>query len=80
MFAKPVVPQIELAGEMTTQQRIELILDLTRRLGLLNDLLRTARVRREATDAEAVLTQMNRAEFDEIVIGSASKVAPSWLM
>jgi hypothetical protein len=80
MFAKPVVPQIELAREITPQQRIELIIDLTRRLGLLNDLLRTARMRREATDLEAVLTQMNRAEFEDIVIGPTWRVAPFWLM
>jgi hypothetical protein len=33
---------------MTTDERIELVLDLTRRLDLLNDLLKNARVRRSA--------------------------------
>jgi hypothetical protein len=80
MSVEPILPEIELAGERTAQQRIEMILDLTRRLELLEDLLRTARARREATDAEAVLIEMNQAEFEEIVIGSALRVTPSWVM
>ena len=80
MSTKPLRFGIELTGEITTQQRIELILDLTRRLGLLNDLLRTARARREAIDAEAVLYPMEQAEFEEIVLRTAANVAPFWVM
>jgi hypothetical protein len=80
MSAKPVLPGIDSTSDRTSQQRIELILDLTRRLGLLDDLLRTARARREATDAEAVLSPMNQTEFEDIFIGYVSKVTPSWMM
>jgi len=41
--------------ELTIGQRVDLVLDLTRRIELLDDLLDIARQRRGATDAEADL-------------------------
>jgi hypothetical protein len=49
MTAKPVVPEI--SPDLTIEQRIELRLDLMRRVKLLDDLLRTAQAKRCATDS-----------------------------
>jgi len=49
---------------LTHDERIELILDLTRRIELLDDLMERARERRMATDAGACLTEAARAELD----------------
>ncbi len=42
-------------SELTIEQRVELVLDFTRRIALLDDLLVTARQRRAPTDAETGL-------------------------
>jgi hypothetical protein len=39
----------EINPKLTTEQRVDLVLDLTRRINLLDDLLATARARRGAT-------------------------------
>jgi len=59
--AVPVFPEIR--DNATIDQRVELILDLTRRLELLDDLLRTARAKRCARDTEISLTEMCYAEI-----------------
>jgi predicted DNA-binding protein YlxM (UPF0122 family) len=48
---------------LTVEQRVELILDLTRRLDLLDHLLSAARERRRATDSE---TQCDPVDTDDI--------------
>lgn len=58
----PVVPEIK--KNRTVDQRIDLVLDLTRRLELLDELLRNARARRCATDAEVSAAEANQAELD----------------
>jgi len=59
--ALPVIPEIR--DNATIDQRVELILDLTRRLELLDDLLRTARAKRCASESELRLTEMGYAEI-----------------
>jgi hypothetical protein len=51
------------------EQRVELVFDLTRRMELLDDLLRIARERRNATDTEGCLAEMEQSERDVIVRG-----------
>ena len=58
MDAPPLIPEIK--PNLTTEQRIELVLDLTRRLELLDDLLRAARARRRATDTEVSLAEVDQ--------------------
>jgi hypothetical protein len=60
LTAVPVFPEIR--DNATIGQRVELILDLTRRLELLDELLSTARARRSARDTEISLTEMCYAE------------------
>ena len=48
---------------LTHDERIELILDLTRRIELLDDLLKRARERRMVADAAACLTEAALAEL-----------------
>ena len=48
----------------TIEQRVDLILDLTRRLELLDDLLNTALARRGATDQQVDPAEVERAELD----------------
>lgn len=52
-------------SELTIDQRIELVLDFTRRINLLDELLATARQRRAATDTEAGLSAAEQAEVDQ---------------
>jgi len=61
LTAVPVFPEIR--DNATTDQRVELILDLNRRLALLDDLLSNARARRCARDTETSLTEMCYAEI-----------------
>ena len=61
MSVLPVIPEIR--ENATIDQRIELILDLTRRLELLDDLLSTARAMRCGRDTEISLTKMIYAEI-----------------
>jgi hypothetical protein len=66
MAALPVIPEI--TRNLTVEQRIELVLDLTRRVDLLDDLLRAARARRCATDTELGLAEVNQAELDAMFV------------
>jgi len=52
-------------SELTIDQRIELVLDFTRRINLLDELLATARQRRATTDTEAGLSAAEQAEVDQ---------------
>lgn len=61
LTAVPVFPEIR--DNATIDQRVELILDLTRRLELLDELLSTARARRSARDTEISLTEMFYGEI-----------------
>lgn len=59
-----VVPQLpEIRDDATIERRIELILDLTRRLELLDGLLRTARAKRSARDSQFRLTELDCVEI-----------------
>jgi hypothetical protein len=66
MNALPLIPEIR--ANLTIEQRIELVLDLTRRVELLDDLLRAARTRRCATDTEVSLAEVNQAELDAMLV------------
>jgi len=61
----PVISGIR--DDATIDHRVELILDLTRRLELLDDLLIAARARRRERDTEVSLTEMYGAGDDAIV-------------
>ena len=66
MGTPPLIPEIK--ANLTIEQRTELVLDLTRRVELLDDLLRAARARRCATDTEASLAEVNQAELDAMLV------------
>jgi hypothetical protein len=66
MDARPLIPEIK--ANLTIEQRIELVLDLTRRMELLDDLLRAARARRCATDTEVSLADMDQADIDAMLV------------
>ena len=66
MDTPPLIPEIK--ANLTIEQRTELVLDLTRRVELLDDLLRAARARRCATDTEASLAEVNQAELDAMLV------------
>jgi hypothetical protein len=51
----------------TIDERIELILDLTRRLELLDELLENARARRSATHAEFRVVDMDHAVLEAMI-------------
>jgi hypothetical protein len=51
----------------TVGQRIELILDLTRRVELLEDLLSSARAKRCAMETDINLTEVYQAEIDSMI-------------
>jgi hypothetical protein len=61
----PVIPEIK--ANLTIDQRVELILDLTRRLELLDELLSNARARRCERDNELRPEKMFHAE-DEMIL------------
>lgn len=54
--------------DSTIKKRIELILDLTRRLELLDDLLNNARAKRCATDTRVSLADVDQAELDAMFV------------
>ena len=58
MDVPPLIPEIK--PNLNIEQRIELVLDLTRRLELLDDLLRAARARRRAPDTEVSLAEVDQ--------------------
>jgi hypothetical protein len=66
MDARPLIPEIK--ANLTIEQRIKLVLDLTRRMELLDDLLRAARARRCATDTEVSLADMDQADIDAMLV------------
>jgi len=66
MNALPLIPEIK--ANLTIEQLIELVLDLTRRVELLDDLLRAARARRCATDTEVSLAEVDQAEIAMLVL------------
>jgi len=66
MNALPLIPEIK--ANLTIEQRIELVLDLTRRVVLLDDLLRAAKARRCATDTEVSLAEVDQAEIAMLVL------------
>lgn len=66
MNALPLIPEIK--ENLTIEERIELVLDLTRRVELLDDLLRAARARRCPTDTEVSLAEANQAELDAMLV------------
>jgi hypothetical protein len=56
--------------------RLELVLDLTHRMSLLDDLLSNRRLNRDATDSEANSAQTDLARLDEI---AEFLIAQHWL-
>ena len=66
MNALPLIPEIK--ANLTIEQLIELVLDLTRRVELLDDLLRAARTRRCATDTEVSLAEVDQAEINAMLV------------
>lgn len=73
MATELVTPQ--LGANLTHEKRIELVLDLTRRLELLDDLLRTSRARRCSTE-----TGMEQAELDDNADTSTTAIAQPWMI
>jgi hypothetical protein len=63
-MATELVPS-QLGTNSTLEKRIERVLDLTRRLKLLEDLLCTARARRWASEREVGFPGMDQAELDD---------------
>lgn len=66
MNALQLIPEIK--ANLTIKQRIELVLDLTHRVELLDDLLRAARARRCPTDTEVNLAEVNQDELDAMLV------------
>jgi hypothetical protein len=64
MAALPLIA--EAGASMTLEQRVELILDLTRRLCRLEGLLTAARQRKQARDSEINLSEFDDDELDEL--------------
>ena len=66
MNALQLIPEIK--AKLTIEQHVELVLDLTRRVELLDDLLRAARIRRRATDTEVSLAEVDQAEINAMLV------------
>lgn len=66
MASRALIPEIK--KDLNVEQRIELILDLTRRLELLDDLLTAAKDRRRMTDTEVRLIDVEQAELDAMMV------------
>lgn len=58
----------EVNSTLTIEQRMELVLNLTRRVELLDDLLRSARARRCEIDAEYRLAEVEQTEVDTVLL------------
>ena len=58
----------EVNSNLTIEQRMELVLNLTRRVELLDDLLRSARARRCEIDAEYRLAEVEQTEVDAVLL------------
>ena len=65
MDARPLIPEIK--ANPTIEQRIELVLHLTHRLELLDDLLRNARAKRCATDRVVSVAEVDQSEIDAVL-------------
>ena len=66
MAAQPGVPKI--STNLTNEQRVELLLDLARRVELLDALLSTVGTRRRATDTELCLADLDLADLDAMIV------------
>ena len=65
MAVLPIIPEI--VTNLSSEKRIELVLYLTRRVDLLDDLLNCVRVRRLVVDAD-ILAEMDQVEFDPSIV------------
>jgi hypothetical protein len=65
MAVLPIIPEI--VTDLSSEKRIELVLYLTRRVDLLDDLLNCVRVRRLVIDAD-ILAEMDQVEFDRSIV------------
>jgi hypothetical protein len=65
MDPRPLIPEIK--ANPTIEQRIELVLHLTHRLELLDDLLRNARAKRCATDSVVSVAEEDQSEIDAVL-------------
>jgi hypothetical protein len=65
MAVLPMIPEI--VTNLSSEKQIELILYLTRRVDLLDDLLNSVRVRRLVVDAD-ILAEMAQVEFDPSIV------------
>ncbi len=61
MAVLPIIPEI--VTNLSGEKRIELVLYLTRRVDMLDDLLNCVRVRKLVVDAD-ILAEMDQIEFD----------------
>ena len=64
MAARALSPEIR--ANLTIEQRIELVMDLTRRLELLDDLMRAAREKRGVTSLPFSRIDLREAELDSM--------------
>jgi hypothetical protein len=65
MAVLPIIPEI--VTNLSSEKQIELVLYLTRRVDLLDDLLNSVRVRRLVVDAD-ILAEMAQVEFDPSIV------------
>jgi hypothetical protein len=65
MAVLPIIPEI--VTNLSSEKQIELVLYLTRRVDLLDDLLNSVRVRRLVVDAD-ILADMAQVEFDPSIV------------
>ena len=65
MDPRPLIPEIK--ANRTIEQRIELVLHLTHRLELLDDLLRGARTKRRATDSVVSVAEVDQSDIDAVL-------------
>ncbi|HMJ20349.1 MAG TPA: hypothetical protein VK513_00530 [Terriglobales bacterium] len=66
MAAQPGVPKI--STNLTNEQRVELLLDLARRVELLDALLSMVGTRRRATDTELCMADLDLADLDAMIV------------
>ena len=65
MGALTLIPEIK--KNLSIEERIELVLDLARRVELLDDLLRSAREKRGMGEAEVGLSVVDQSELVEML-------------
>lgn len=78
MATEFVTPQ--LGANLTLEKRIELVLDLTCRLELLDDLLSAARARRCTNETEVSFAGMEQAALDDNADTSTTVIAQPWMI